>query len=240
MLHETEWYLIVGGVFIAVGFAGSALSQLPCSTAMIYLAVGALLGPAGIGLMQLDLARDAPLLRHVTEIALLVSLFAIGLRLRLPSLDRLWLLPVRLGFVAMLVTVPLVAAVATVALGLGWGPALLLAAMLSPTDPVLAHDVQVRSPGDVDLVRFALSGEGGLNDGIALPFVLAGLALCGDTASTGARRRARRRSWPNWRGASRARSRSARGLAGSLPTVSPGCVPAMRRRSGWRVSSRSG
>ncbi|AJK48153.1 cation:proton antiporter [Burkholderia plantarii] len=185
MPHETEWYLIVGGVFIAVGFAGTALRQLPCSTAMIYLAVGALLGPAGIGLMQLDLARDATLLRHVTEIALLVSLFAIGLRLRLPSLDRLWLLPVRLGFVAMLVTVPLVAAVATVALGLGWGPALLLAAMLSPTDPVLAHDVQVRSPGDVDLVRFALSGEGGLNDGIALPFVLAALALCGDTASTG-------------------------------------------------------
>ncbi|MFP3702239.1 cation transporter, partial [Burkholderia sp. SIMBA_013] len=68
---------------------------------------------------------------------------------------------------------------AVLTLGLGWGPALLLAAILAPTDPVLAHDVQVHDPGDRDLVRFALSGEGGMNDGIALPFALAGLALCG-------------------------------------------------------------
>ena len=64
------------------------------------------------------------------------------------------------------------------------GPALLLAAILAPTDPVLAHDVQVHDPGDRDLVRFALSGEGGLNDGIALPFALAGAALCGAPGTT--------------------------------------------------------
>ncbi|WP_186164503.1 cation:proton antiporter [Burkholderia gladioli] len=185
MLHETLWYLLVGGVLIAVGVLGSTLHRLPCSTAMIYLAVGAALGPAGLGMMDLDLGRDAKLLRQITEVALLVSLFAIGLRLRVAALDRLWLLPVRLGFVAMIVTVPLLAAVAMPLLGLAWGPALLLAAMLAPTDPVLAHDVQVRNPGDVDLVRFALSGEGGLNDGISLPFVLAGLALCGHAGLIG-------------------------------------------------------
>lgn len=179
MLHETLWYLVAGGVLIVVGVTSSALHRLPCSTAMIYLAVGAALGPAGLGMMHLDLDRDAKLLRQIAEVALLVSLFAIGLRLRVAALDRRWLLPVRLGLIAMIVTVPLLAAAAVWLLGLGWGPALLLAAMLAPTDPVLAHDVQVRNPGDVDLVRFALSGEGGLNDGISLPFVLAGLALCG-------------------------------------------------------------
>ncbi|MGU7782054.1 cation:proton antiporter [Burkholderia sp. PU8-34] len=183
-MHETLWYLIVGAVLMGMGIATSALRHLPCSTAMIYLLLGVLLGPAGAGLLHLDLERDAPLLRSVVEVALLVSLFAIGLRLRVPLFDPLWLVPCRLGFLAMIVTVPLVAGCAVLALGLDWGPAVLLAAILAPTDPVLAHDVQVRDPGDRDLVRFALSGEGGLNDGIALPFALAGLALCGNPDAT--------------------------------------------------------
>ncbi|AOK19859.1 cation transporter [Burkholderia cepacia] len=183
-MHETLWYLIIGAVLLGMGIATSALRHLPCSTAMIYLVLGVALGPAGAGLLHLDLERDAPLLREIVEIALLVSLFAIGLRLRVPLTDRLWLVPCRLGLLAMIVTVPLLAACAVLALGLGWGPALLLAAILAPTDPVLAHDVQVHDPGDRDLVRFALSGEGGLNDGIALPFALAGLALCGNPDAT--------------------------------------------------------
>ncbi|MCA8352973.1 cation:proton antiporter domain-containing protein [Burkholderia cepacia] len=183
-MHETLWYLIIGAVLLGMGVATSALRHLPCSTAMIYLVLGVALGPAGAGLLHLDLERDAPLLREIVEIALLVSLFAIGLRLRVPLTDRLWLVPCRLGLLAMIVTVPLLAACAVLALGLGWGPALLLAAILAPTDPVLAHDVQVHDPGDRDLVRFALSGEGGLNDGIALPFALAGLALCGTREAT--------------------------------------------------------
>jgi NhaP-type Na+/H+ or K+/H+ antiporter len=68
-------------------------------------------------------------------------------------------------------------------LHMSWGPALLIAAMLAPTDPVLAHDVQVQVPGDVDLLRFSLTGEGGLNDGIALPFALLGIAVCNYEAS---------------------------------------------------------
>lgn len=71
-------------------------------------------------------------------------------------------------------------------LGFSWGPSLLLAAMLAPTDPVLAHDVQVEKPGDIDLLRFSLTGEGGLNDGIALPFALLGIAVCRFEASPAA------------------------------------------------------
>ncbi|WP_269508985.1 cation:proton antiporter [Burkholderia sp. IMCC1007] len=178
-MHETQWYLIIGAVLMGMGVATTALRHLPCSTAMIYLVLGVALGPSGAALLHLDLERDAPLLRAIVEVALLVSLFAIGLRLRVPLSDKLWLVPCRLGLLAMIATVPLLAVCAVLVLGLGWGPALLLAAILAPTDPVLAHDVQVHDPGDRDLLRFALSGEGGMNDGIALPFALAGLALCG-------------------------------------------------------------
>jgi NhaP-type Na+/H+ or K+/H+ antiporter len=178
-MHDTVWwYLIVGGVFFFIGITATTLQRLPCSTAMLYLAIGYALGPAGAGLLRLDMVADAHALRIVTEIALLVSLFAIGLRLRLPLSHPLWMLPLRLGFIAMAVTIPLLAAAGVFLLHLGWGPALLLAAILAPTDPVLAHDVQVKDPGDLDLLRFSLSAEGGLNDGIALPFAALGLALC--------------------------------------------------------------
>ncbi|MGF6602366.1 NhaP-type Na+/H+ or K+/H+ antiporter [Paraburkholderia sp. GAS448] len=177
-MHETQWFLIVGGIFVAMGIASSMVERLPCSTAMFYLAAGFALGPAGVGLLALSLPHDAGMLRLLTQVALLVSLFATGLRLRVPVLDPLWGLPLRLGFLAMIVTVPLLTLAGVGILQLGWGPSLLLAALLAPTDPVLAHDVQVRHSSDLDRVRFALSGEGGLNDGVALPFVLAGLALC--------------------------------------------------------------
>jgi sodium/hydrogen antiporter len=177
-MHETGWFLVVGGIFVAMGLASSMFERLPLSTAMFYLAAGFALGPAGAGLLALSLLHDTGLLRILTQVALMVSLFAIGLRLRVPLLDAMWNLPLRLGFLAMIVTVPLLTFIGVGALHLAWGPALLLAAILAPTDPVLAHDVQVRHSSDVDRVRFALSGEGGLNDGVALPFVLAGLALC--------------------------------------------------------------
>ena len=179
-MHDTEtlWFLIVGSVLVFMGIAATTFRRLPVSAAMFYLAIGYGLGPAGVNLLHLDLAADAHLLRIVTEIALLVSLFAIGLRLRVPVFDALWWLPLRLGVPAMLLTIALLTLFCVYGLRLGWGPALLLAAILAPTDPVLAHDVQVHDPGDRDVLRFALSGEGGLNDGIALPFAVLGLALC--------------------------------------------------------------
>ncbi|MDR5757222.1 cation:proton antiporter [Caballeronia sp. LZ035] len=175
---ETIWFLVVGGVLIFMGLASSMFRRLPISTAMCYLAIGFALGPAAANLLTLDLATDATVLRRITEVAMLASLFAIGLRLRVPPTDRIWILPVRLGLVAMVLTVVALTVFSVYVLGLGWGPALLLAAMLAPTDPVLAHDVQVETPGDIDLLRFSLTGEGGLNDGIALPFALLGIAVC--------------------------------------------------------------
>ncbi len=182
-MTETIWFLVVGGVLIFMGLASSTFKQLPISSAMVYLAIGFGLGPFGIGLLKIDLLGDSTVLRRITEVAMLVSLFAIGLRLRVPPSDRIWLLPLRLGFVAMVATVAIMTLACVYLLHMNWGPALLIAAMLAPTDPVLAHDVQVQVPGDIDLLRFSLTGEGGLNDGIALPFALLGIAVCNFEAS---------------------------------------------------------
>ena len=65
------------------------------------------------------------------------------------------------------------------ALGLSLGAALLLGAILAPTDPVLASDVQLTNPTHLDQLRFSLTGEAGLNDGVAFPFVMLGLGLLG-------------------------------------------------------------
>ena len=119
------------------------------------------------------------MLEFATEVAVLISLFTVGLTLRVPVGDRMWRLPVKLAVNSMLVTVALLAGAAVFFLGFSTATALVLAAILAPTDPVLASEVQLREPGDRDRLRFSLSGEGGLNDGMAFPLVLLGLGLLG-------------------------------------------------------------
>jgi len=174
----TTWCLLIGLLLIGVGLTDTVRRDLPFSASALYLVVGWLLGPQMAGLLSLDLVADAPLLERLAETAVLISLFAVGLRLRVRLSDRLWTAPVRLATVAMLLTIGLMTA-AGVAFGLPLAPALLLAAVLAPTDPVLASDVQVEDVGDRDRLRFSLTGEGGLNDGTAFPFVMLALGLLG-------------------------------------------------------------
>jgi|SRR5580698_782739 len=174
---EATWFLVIGSLLIGVGLARGFIARLPLTGAMIYLAAGFILGPAGVGLLNLDLHRDAHVLRVLTETGLMISLFAIGLFLRVPLNDRLWLLPMRLAGPAMLFTIAIIAAFGRYGLGLGLGAAVVLAAALAPTDPVLANELRVRAAGDDEPLRFALSAEGGANDGAAYPFALLGLSL---------------------------------------------------------------
>jgi len=122
-------------------------------------------------------------------VALLIALFTVGIKLRVPVGDWRWSVPLRLATVSMLLTILGVAAAGYWLLGLPPGLALVLGAALAPTDPVLASDVQLRGAHDRDTLRFALTGEGGLNDGTAFPFVLLGLGLAGlhDIGSHGLR-----------------------------------------------------
>ncbi|MBA3796399.1 MAG: cation:proton antiporter [Chloroflexi bacterium] len=163
-----------------MALAGSVLRRLPLSSSMIYLAAGAILGPLGLGMIIIDpVGGGSGLLEIVSEVAVILSLFTAGLKLRLPISDRGWWIPVRLAFVSMALTVGFIALAGVTLLGLPLGAAVLLGAILAPTDPVLASDVQVGHPGDRDELRFALTGEAGLNDGTAFPFVMLGLGLLG-------------------------------------------------------------
>jgi NhaP-type Na+/H+ or K+/H+ antiporter len=110
---------------------------------------------------------------------LLISLFSVGMKLGLPFSSHHWRLPLRLAFISMALTVGLITLVGFYLLALPLGAAVLLGGILAPTDPVLASDVQVDEPDDRDRLRFSLTGEGGLNDGAAFPFVLLGLGLLG-------------------------------------------------------------
>ena len=173
------WTLVIGVLLIVMVLSGTLLNRLPMSNAMLYLVAGFVLGPAGWEVVMLDPLTHAPVLERVAEVAVLISLFSVGLKLGLPLSNRDWLLPLRLAFVSMTLTVVLIAVVGVLLLGLPLGAAILLGAILAPTDPVLATAVQVESSGDHDRLRFGLTGEGGLNDGTAFPFVMLGLGLLG-------------------------------------------------------------
>ena len=171
------WALVIGVLLIVMVLSGTLLKRLPLSAAMLYLVAGIGLGPAGGAVLTLDPLGDSALLERVTEVAVLISLFSVGLKLSLPLSNPHWLLPFRLAFVSMTLTVALIATVGVLGLGLPLGAAVLLGAILAPTDPVLATNVQVESSLDRDRLRFSLTGEGGLNDGTAFPFVMLGLGL---------------------------------------------------------------
>lgn len=173
------WCTIAGVLLISMAMGASFLRRLPVSTPMLYLMVGVALGPAGLRLLEADPLAHAKLLEVMAEIVVLISLFVSGLKLSVPLRDTRWRLPLRLALVAMPLTIALIAAAGIWGLGLSAGAAVLLGAILAPTDPVLASDVQVEDGSDRDRLRFALTGEGGLNDGAAFPFVMLGLGLLG-------------------------------------------------------------
>ncbi|MEJ8851540.1 cation:proton antiporter [Variovorax rhizosphaerae] len=172
------WALLIGALLMLMALSGTLVKTLPISAAALYMAIGCLVGPACLGWLQISLTHDAGLVEAISEVAVLVSLFAVGLRLQIRTEFASWRLPVLLASVTMLITIVLMTGFG---MALQWSlpGALLVAAILAPTDPVLASDVQVRHEKDTDELRFGLTAEGGLNDGTAFPFVILALGLMG-------------------------------------------------------------
>lgn len=178
-MTNAAWFLLVGGLLLTMGLIAPVVKRLPVTTAMIYLAVGVLVGPMCLGLFHFNPLEESAMLEVLTEIALLISLFAAGVKMPVPVTFARWRAPVLLAFLGMSVTVGLVALFAYYALGLPLGAGILLGAIIAPTDPVLATDVQIRHPGERDRLRFTLTCEAGMNDGTAFPFVMLGLGMLG-------------------------------------------------------------
>lgn len=178
-LEFAVWSVIVGLLLVLMALGSTVLKRLPLSTAMLYLLVGLAVSPVGLDLVSADPRRHAFLLERMAEVVVLLSLFTAGLKLTAGLRERRWTLPVRLALSSMAITVALITAFAWLLLDLPLGACVLLGAILAPTDPVLASEVQLQEPSDRDRLRFALTGEGGLNDGSAFPFVMLGLGLLG-------------------------------------------------------------
>jgi NhaP-type Na+/H+ or K+/H+ antiporter len=187
---------LIGGLALLIAVVlPSALERAWLSAPVILIALG-----GAIGLMPLpenfvvDPVDQRTTIVHVTELTVLLSLMGVGLALDRPlSLRRrsgwaAWSATWKLLGIAMPLTIAGVFLLGWWGLGIAAAPALLLAAALAPTDPVLASDVQVAGPGadldpddeeisERDEVRFALTSEAGLNDGLAFPFVYAAIFL---------------------------------------------------------------
>ncbi len=173
------WFLLVGGLLLARGLTAPLLQRLPVTPAIVYLAVGLLVGPTVLNLFHFNPLQESALLEMLTEVVVLISLFSAGVKMPVPVSFARWRTPILLATVSMGVSVGLVAAFAYTLLGLPLGAGVLLGAILAPTDPVLATDVQTRHPGDRDQLRFTLTCEAGMNDGSAFPFVMLGMGLLG-------------------------------------------------------------
>jgi NhaP-type Na+/H+ or K+/H+ antiporter len=178
------YLLVLGLLLLGVTLGSGWISRLPLSDALIYLFVGIVLGPYGLRLIQER--PGAEFLERLAEFVVIVSLFGCGLRINRPLNLWAWNSTVRLIGFLMPISIFAVAAIGHWILGIGWGAAILLGAILAPTDPVLASEVQLADIEDRDELRFGLTSEGGLNDALAFPFVYFGLHWLKDN------------NWENW------------------------------------------
>ena len=171
------WVAVLGAVLLTLALTSSYLRWMPVTTSAVCLLLGIAIGPAGFGLLKLDLNDASVWMEHLTEVAVLFSLFVCGLKLRAPLKAKKWRIAFGLAGPIMVLTIAGVSLLLHFGFELPWGVSVLIGSILAPTDPVLAALVSVNDARDDDSVRFGLSGEAGLNDGIAFPFVILGLVL---------------------------------------------------------------
>jgi sodium/hydrogen antiporter len=162
--------LILGGLLMVGALASGLAHRSFLSLTAVFVVAGFLLGRGGLGVIEID-PRSA-FVHDLAIVALIVILFRDGLEVEGEMLQREWRLPLRKLVVAMPLTCVIVALFTHAVLGFDWTASFLVGALLSPTDPVLSSSV-VTNPRVPRVVRHSLNLESGLNDGLALPAVLA-------------------------------------------------------------------
>lgn len=182
--------ILVGIAVLGTGLLPRYVQQLPLSRPILWVSYGFVIFSIPLGLPSLDPVLSGEFAERITEFGVIVALMVAGLKLdRPPSLKR-WESTWRLIGITMPVTIGLAALVGWWIVGLTIPSAMLLGAVIAPTDPVLASEVQVEGPegsnedemredaaGGEDEARFALTSEAGLNDGFAFPFTYLAIAM---------------------------------------------------------------
>ena len=180
------WMCLLGLVLVAAAVFERRLERWPISMPMIYVGLGFAAFALPLGLPTIDPIGDpahATATEYLTEFIVIISLMTAGLAIDRPATWKLWKQVWPLLAVTMPLTIAAVALAGWGWLGLAPAAAILLGAAVSPTDPVLADAVQVAPPGESERhdVRFTLTVEAGINDGLAFPFTYLAIAAVGMT-----------------------------------------------------------
>lgn len=166
------WMLIVGIACFGAAWLPHLLHGKPISFPVVYVGFGAVVFTLPLGLNLPDPFEYPVETERLTELVVILALMGVGLKLDRPVGWRQWMSTWRLLGITMVLSIAAFAFTGWALIGLSPVAAILLGAVLAPTDPVLAADVQAGPPmeGDDDEIRFALTSESGLNDGLAFPF----------------------------------------------------------------------
>ena len=180
---------VLGIAVLVAAVVPNAIEHLPLSLPIVIVAIGMAIFALPIDLEGPRPGPDTIAAERLTEFVVIVSLMGAGLKLRRPPGWRSWQTTWRLLGITMPLTVGAITLLGYAALGLPIATAILLGAVLAPTDPVLASDVQLPGPSDDetgdadeddgpgDEVRFSLTSEAGLNDGLAFPITNLAIAI---------------------------------------------------------------
>jgi len=171
--HYLVILTIIGAGILGMAWMPAFTAKTKISYSIIYVLLGMLLYGIFDFLPAPDPKKNPELTTHLTELVVLVSLMCTGLKIDQKFSFRTWGIPFRLVTITMFLCIAAVTAIGVYYFNMPLASALLLAAVLSPTDPVLATDVQVGDPNeeDRDNAKFSLTAEAGFNDGMAFPFV---------------------------------------------------------------------
>ncbi|MBA9079305.1 cation:proton antiporter [Rufibacter quisquiliarum] len=172
-------FVVIGASALAMAWLPAWFKEKPFSYAMLFVVIGFLLYKLPLGLPEPDPLRENELALRLSELCVIITLMGTGIKINRRFSFFSWQVPLRLVSWTMLLSIGVLAWMAWQFLGFPVASAVLLAAAMAPTDPVLASDVQVGPPSEEveDAPRFALTAEAGLNDGMAFPFTWLAIAL---------------------------------------------------------------
>jgi sodium/hydrogen antiporter len=176
--------VVVGTLGVAAAFGSCVLRSLPVTAPLVALVVGVAIGPEGLDIAALD--HGMSLLHGASEVGVAIALMAVALRYPWSTVARYARPVTAMVTLGMLAMAGIVAVLAWWLLDVEPGVALLVGGVLAPTDPVLSSGVVTGDPATRALperVRAMLSVESGINDGLALPLVVAGTVLVLDEGS---------------------------------------------------------
>src|SRR3954452_11809324 len=169
-MHFEDVFAVLGVLLMLGALIAGLAHRTFLSLTALFVVAGFVLGRGGLKVLEFD--PHSGFVEVLAVVALILILFRDGLEVEAEMLQRAWRPPLRKLVLAMPITCVLIAWVTHLVTNLGWTESFLLGALLSPTDPVLSSSV-VTNPRVPRMIRHSLNLESGLNDGLALPAVLA-------------------------------------------------------------------